>query len=66
MTFSTVSRGIPRSGVSRVELEEELRPERFVGRAPEQVDAFLAEWVDPVLERYASDLGDRKAPELHV
>ncbi len=58
--------GDPAFGVSRVELEEELRPERFVGRAPEQVDAFLAEWVDPVLERYASDLGDRKAPELHV
>jgi adenylosuccinate lyase len=58
--------GDPAFGVSRAELEEELRPERFVGRAPEQVDAFLAEWVDPVLERYASDLGDRKAPELHV
>lgn len=58
--------GDPAFGVSRAELEEELRPERFVGRAPEQVDTFLAEWVDPVLERYASDLGDRKAPELHV
>ncbi|KAJ7657804.1 L-Aspartase-like protein [Mycena polygramma] len=31
------------------ELEELLRPESFIGRAPEQVDAFLAEWVTPAL-----------------
>src|SRR5690606_26358028 len=43
----------PAFGVTREELEEELRPERYVGRAPEQVDDFLAEWVQPVLERYA-------------
>lgn len=52
-------------GVSREELEEELRPERFVGRAPEQVDEFLADWVEPVLDRYASDM-DQETPELHV
>jgi len=52
-------------GVSRAELEEELRPERFVGRAPEQVDDFLAAWVDPVLDRYAGDLRTA-TPELHV
>jgi adenylosuccinate lyase len=52
-------------GVSRAELDEELRPERYVGRAPEQVDAFLAEWVEPVLARYASEL-DTRAPELRV
>ena len=52
-------------GVTREELEEALRPEQYVGRAPEQVDAFLAEWVKPVLDRYSSDLGT-SAPELHV
>lgn len=52
-------------GVTREELEEELRPERYVGRAPEQVDAFLAEWVDPVLKRYADDV-NQQTPELHV
>ncbi len=26
-------------------------PERFIGRAPEQVDAFLSDWVTPVLQR---------------
>ncbi|HRU05756.1 MAG TPA: adenylosuccinate lyase [Candidatus Brocadiia bacterium] len=32
-------------------------PRRFVGRAPEQVDEFLAEVVGPLLEQYAADLG---------
>jgi hypothetical protein len=32
-------------GVTRAELEEDLRPELYVGRAPAQVDEFLAEWV---------------------
>jgi adenylosuccinate lyase len=52
-------------GVTRAELEDELRPERFVGRAPEQVDEFLADWVEPVLQRYSADVPAR-APELHV
>jgi adenylosuccinate lyase len=57
--------GDPSFGVTRAELEEELRPELYVGRAPEQVDEFLAEWVQPVLERYPADVGG-KAPALHV
>ncbi|MBW3628817.1 MAG: adenylosuccinate lyase [Gemmatimonadetes bacterium] len=52
-------------GVTRPELEDELRPELYVGRAPEQVDEFLAEWVAPVLERHAAAV-DQSAPELHV
>lgn len=52
-------------GVTRAELEEELQPEKYVGRAPEQVDQFLTEWVEPALERYASDI-DTSTPELHV
>ncbi|HED65590.1 MAG TPA: adenylosuccinate lyase [Planctomycetes bacterium] len=34
-------------------LDRLLDPARFVGRAPEQVEEFLAEGVEPVLERYA-------------
>ncbi len=52
-------------GVERAELEEALRPERYVGRAPEQVDAFLEEWVTPVLARYAGEV-EQPTPELHV
>jgi adenylosuccinate lyase len=55
----------PAFGVTREELEEELRPERFVGRAPEQVDQFLTDWVDPVLARYEADI-NLETPELHV
>lgn len=55
----------PAFGVTREELDEELRPERYIGRAPEQVDHFLSEWVDPVLERYHEELTS-EAPELHV
>jgi adenylosuccinate lyase len=36
-----------------------------VGRAPDQVDEFLTQWVEPVLERYAEVL-ETPAPELHV
>ncbi len=55
----------PAFAVTREELEEELRPERYVGRAPQQVDEFLAEWVDPVLERHAGELSTG-TPSLHV
>jgi len=39
-------------------------PRRFVGRAPEQVDEFLATEVDPVLAERSDLLGD--APEVSV
>jgi adenylosuccinate lyase len=37
-------------GLDEAQLRDALRPELHVGRAPEQVDAFLAEAVAPVLE----------------
>jgi adenylosuccinate lyase len=52
-------------GVTRAELEEDLRPELYVGRAPAQVDEFLEEWVAPVLARYPEAVGGA-APELKV
>ena len=36
-------------GISRDELERAMDPKRFVGRAPEQVDEFLEEIVEPLL-----------------
>ena len=36
---------------------EVLNPHRFVGRAPQQVDRFLAEVVEPVRQRYAGKMG---------
>ncbi len=42
----------PLFGVTIEELRELLRPEKYVGRAPEQTREFLQETVGPVLERY--------------
>lgn len=38
-------------------LDEILDPARYVGRAPEQVDEFLVEEVDPVLKKHADLIG---------
>lgn len=40
-----------------VDLEQAADPARFVGRAPEQVDEFVAEIVAPLRARYAAALG---------
>jgi adenylosuccinate lyase len=37
---------------AKVDVEAELAPGRFIGRAPRQVDAFLAEYVDPILSAH--------------
>ena len=36
-------------GIGRAELEQAMDPHRFVGRAPQQVDEFLTEIVEPLL-----------------
>ncbi|CAK9782573.1 adenylosuccinate lyase [Cutaneotrichosporon oleaginosum] len=48
------------------ELDALLEPSTFIGRAPEQVDKFIAEWVEPALAPYQSHLKDIKAAELAV
>ena len=42
-------------GMDRDELERAMEPSRFVGRAPEQVDEFLAEVVAPLLAHSGGD-----------
>jgi len=41
-----------------VDLDALLAPARFVGRAPQQVDEFLAEEVEPIRRVYADRLGE--------
>ena len=41
--------------MDREELERAMDPRRFVGRAPEQVDEFLAEVIEPLLAETTSD-----------
>ena len=37
--------------MDRAQLEEALRPENFIGRAPQQVEEFLDEYIRPILEQ---------------
>lgn len=43
---------------AKLPLEETLDPRKYVGRAPEQVDDFLAEVVAPIRVRYPDGPGD--------
>ncbi|MHC4989997.1 MAG: adenylosuccinate lyase [Planctomycetota bacterium] len=47
-----------------VDFDAELEPSSFVGRAPEQVDRFLADVVEPIRARYAEHLGTTAALEV--
>lgn len=49
--------GEPAIGMTRAEIDAVLDMREFVGRAPEQVDAFIAHDIRPVLERHQSRLG---------
>lgn len=43
-----------------------LDPKSFVGRAPEQVDNFLQEWVTPALEPFQQAIKGAKGVQLSV
>ncbi len=55
----------PAFDLTREELEKHLEPGAYIGRCPEQVEEFLADCIQPVLERYAAAL-DRRDTELTV
>jgi len=52
-------------GIERSRLEQLLSPSAMVGRAPEQVEKFIAERVDPLLASRGSDI-NRAGPQLVV
>jgi len=47
-----------------VDIASVLDPRQFVGRSPEQVDAFLIQEVEPIRQRYPQLLGQRR--NVHV
>lgn len=51
-------------GVTLEELENILQPEKYTGRAKEQTEDFLNEYVAPVLEKYKDIESDK--PEINV
>ncbi len=53
--------------MSLEQLSAIAHPAKFVGRAPEQVDRFLAEWVQPALARLEGDANERLGePDVRV
>jgi len=49
-----------------VDLDAELKAEKFIGRSIEQTDEYLAAVVEPILKANADALGGGAAPELRV
>ncbi len=44
-------------GLTLEEIEAEMKPENFVGRAPQQVEEMVRDYVTPVIEKHKDDLG---------
>ena len=44
--------------ITKEELEAVLKPENYIGRSPQQVDEFLAECINPILEANKDILGE--------
>jgi adenylosuccinate lyase len=49
---------------ANIDIASIVNPRQFVGRAPEQVDEFLAEVVEPIRQRFPDS--DSLAAEVHV
>jgi adenylosuccinate lyase len=49
---------------AKVNLDEVLDPRRHIGRAPQQVEAFVGDVIEPIRQRYAGEIG--RAAELKV
>ncbi|MFH5835368.1 adenylosuccinate lyase [Proteiniclasticum sp. C24MP] len=47
--------GDDRFGLSEDELKHTLNPKHYIGRAPQQVEAFMKEEIDPLIHVYESD-----------
>ena len=50
--------------MAKVDIDAVVAAGNFAGRAPEQVDEYLSEVVEPALEPYRKSLGQKA--ELHV
>lgn len=54
----------PSFNLSEQDVSAILSPGNFVGRAPQQVDDFLEEYIHPLLKKYEGELGT--TAEIHV
>lgn len=46
-------------GITKEEIMSVLKPENFIGRCPQQVDRFISQCIDPVLEANKDVLGEK-------
>ena len=44
-------------GFTGIDLAGALDAKKYIGRAPQQIDAFISEQIEPVRQRYSSELG---------
>ncbi|MDR1383871.1 MAG: adenylosuccinate lyase [Planctomycetaceae bacterium] len=49
-----------------VNVDAELEPRLYIGRAPEQVDEFIAEQIEPIRRKYDNILASETSAELRV
>lgn len=49
--------GDPAFGVTLDELKSIMSPELYVGRAPQQTEEFVEDFIKPIVEKYADELG---------
>ncbi len=47
----------PAFGMTKPEIEAMLKPENFVGRAPQQTEEFVRDFIRPILDANADELG---------
>ena len=47
----------PAFNMTMEQLQKVMKPENFVGRAPQQVEEFVAEVILPILDQYQAELG---------
>ena len=56
----------PLFGMSQEELATHMDPTRYIGRCPEQVDEFLRDWIQPVLDAHKDALSGSEDTQLKV
>lgn len=44
----------PTFDLSKAEIEDLLDPKKYIGRAPEQVENFINEYIDPIIKKYSN------------
>jgi len=49
-----------------LDLQDTLDPDQFVGRAPQQVDAFIADVIEPIRKKYPVAAGAEESGGIHV